>query len=89
MNLNTGKGGVTWEEFLDLMTGRRQTQSLQDEMRDIFKIFDADDDGYINAADIERTMKSLGEDVTEEDVLHMVREADEDGDNLINFRGRS
>ena len=34
-------------------------------------------------------MAALGEDLSEEDITNMVKEADQDGDNRIDFNGKS
>ena len=65
----------------------RRRRSTLDEMKKAFAVFDADGDGYINGGDIKRTMESLGERMSESDVISMVNEADTDGDGRINFRG--
>lgn len=72
---------------MELMIGLRQRQSAAQEMREAFKIFDTDGDGYIDANDIRKTMRTLGEDVSEKDVKEMVQEADIDGDGRIDFKG--
>lgn len=55
------------------------------EIRDAFKVFDRDNDGYIEAKELRQVMKELGEDFTEEQIRKMMSVADKDGDNRINF----
>ena len=39
-----------------MMMSMRLVSSFEDEMRESFRVFDKDGDGYINAADIRETM---------------------------------
>ena len=42
---------------------------------------------FCSAEDIRITMASLGDELSEEDVADMVREADQDGDERIDLEG--
>lgn len=53
------------------------------ELREAFKVFDRDNSGTIDADELRHIMKSIGEDLTDEQIDDMVREADKDGDGLI------
>ncbi len=61
----------------------------QDEIRDAFKVFDSDGNGYISAAELRHVMHNLGEKLKDEEVDEMIREADIDGDGQINFDGET
>ncbi|KAG5877407.1 hypothetical protein JTB14_035645 [Gonioctena quinquepunctata] len=82
-------GAVDFEEFL-LMILRRQNSGValpeDDEIFRIFKIFDTDGSGKITRTKLKRGMAALGEDLTEEEVNFMVKEADVDGDGVINYQ---
>ena len=52
-----------------------------------FLVFDKDGNGFISAAELRHVMANLGENLTEEEVDEMVREADIDGDGQINYEG--
>jgi len=53
------------------------------ELEDVFKKFDANGDGRISRSELSDLIKSLGGNVTEEEVGAMVSEADLDGDGYI------
>ena len=44
---------------MELMATSRRTTSYEDEMFTVFRIFDKDDDGRIDATDIRATMKVI------------------------------
>ena len=56
-------------------------------MQDAFNIFDKNGDGFINAAELKQVMHTLDESLTDKEVSDMIKEADMDGDGLINYEG--
>ena len=68
----------------------RQMKTPQDEeieLRESFKVFDKNGDGYISASELRQVMMTLGEKLTDDEVEEMIREADIDGDGLVNYEG--
>ncbi|GJM96414.1 hypothetical protein PR202_ga13245 [Eleusine coracana subsp. coracana] len=57
----------------------------EEELRESFKLFDADQNGYISADELRRMMENLGEKLTDKEVEDMIREADKDGDGLVSY----
>lgn len=51
-------------------------------------MFDKDKDGYISAGELRYVMTNLGEKLTDEEVQEMIKEADLDGDGLVNYNGK-
>ncbi|PAA69848.1 hypothetical protein BOX15_Mlig001031g1 [Macrostomum lignano] len=84
-----GNGTVEFNEFLKMM--KKYYKQSSDEhsedadMWEAFKAFDHNGDNFIDFAEIKKTMHFLGEEVTDEDVRSMIREADVDNDGRINF----
>ena len=67
------------------MARKRRDTDSEEEMRQAFKVFDRDRNGYIGAADLRRTMAELGEKLTDYEVYEMIRMADVDGDGQISY----
>ncbi|KAI0219184.1 putative calmodulin-like protein 2 [Lamellibrachia satsuma] len=81
-----GKGKVSFEGFVSFMMSRQRQQSVtEEEMLEAFHVFDSDGDGYITGEDIRKTMRQLGEELSEADIKDMITEADLDKDGRINF----
>ncbi|ODV89357.1 hypothetical protein CANCADRAFT_3985 [Tortispora caseinolytica NRRL Y-17796] len=78
-------GTIDFPEFLTMMARKMKDSDSEDEIREAFKVFDRDNDGYISAAELRHVMMSIGEPLTEEEADQMIREADADGDGLINY----
>ena len=71
-----------------MMSRQRQQSVTEDEMLEAFRVFDSDGDGYITGKDIRKTMRQLGEELSEADIKDMITEADLDKDGRINFSGK-
>ncbi|XP_012853869.1 PREDICTED: calmodulin-2/4-like [Erythranthe guttata] len=80
-----GNGTIDFDEFLNLMTAKEKKIDADNELKEAFKVFDKDQNGYISANELRQTMINLGEKLTVEEVEQMVREADLDGDGQISF----
>lgn len=57
----------------------------EEEIKEAFKVFDKDGNGFISAAELRHVMTNLGEKLTDDEVDEMIREADVDGDGQINY----
>lgn len=53
-------------------------------MAEAFAVFDVDKDGFITKSELRQVMNRLGENLTDEQLDAMIREADQDGDGKIN-----
>lgn len=70
-------------EFLTMMARKMKDTDSEEEIREAFKVFDRDNNGFISAAELRHVMTSIGEKLTDEEVDEMIREADQDGDGRI------
>ncbi|CAB4285622.1 unnamed protein product [Prunus armeniaca] len=80
-----GNGTIEFGEFLHLMERKIKENEADAELREAFKVFDKDQDGYISPNELRHVMINLGERLTDEEVEQMIREADLDGDGLVNY----
>ena len=83
-----GNGEVDFQEFLTMMTHKMHNIDTEDEMREAFKLFDRDGNGYISPAELKQVMNNLGERLTEAEVDLMIREVDANGDGQVNYEGK-
>jgi len=69
-------------------TGRRKSQLDKDEIRQLkeaFAFFDHNGDGEISTQEIGEVMKTLGLEITEEELKDIMNDLDENGDGHMDF----
>ena len=81
-----GNGTIDFAEFLIMMARKMKDTDSADEIKEAFKVFDKDGNGFISAAELRHVMTNLGEKLSDEEVDEMIREADVDGDGQINYQ---
>ena len=59
------------------------------EIKEVFRVFDKDGNGFISAAELRLVMSNLGEKLTDEEVDEMIRKADIDGDGQVRMKVRA
>ncbi|CAL8337396.1 unnamed protein product [Lota lota] len=81
-----GKGTFNNESFLGLMALYHERTKNQDaELRDAFKVFDKDAQGYIEWNTLKYVLMNAGEALNEIEAEQMMKEADKDGDGTIDY----
>lgn len=75
-----------YAEFLTMMARKMKDTDSEEEIREAFKVFDRDNNGFISAAELRHVMTSIGEKLTDDEVDEMIREADQDGDGRIDCK---
>ncbi|WMV56542.1 hypothetical protein MTR67_049927 [Solanum verrucosum] len=80
-----GNGTIDFPEFLNLTAGKMKDTNSEEELKEAFRVFDKDQNGFISAAELRHVMTNLGEKLTDEEVDEMIHEADVDGDGQINY----
>ncbi|KAG2442655.1 hypothetical protein HXX76_002739 [Chlamydomonas incerta] len=81
-----GSGTVEFPEFVKLMKRRPEEPADQEEaLREAFRMFDRDGNGFINTQELKHVMCNLGEALTEQEAEDMIKEADVDADQMVNY----
>lgn len=78
-------GTIDFQEFSKLMSTKMKEIDTEEDIIDAFKVFDMEGKGFITAHELRHVMTNLGEKLTDEEVDEMIREADFDGDGVINY----
>ncbi|VDI79617.1 Hypothetical predicted protein [Mytilus galloprovincialis] len=82
---SASNGTIDFPEFLTMMARKMKDTDSEEEIREAFRVFDKDGNGFISAAELRHVMTNLGEKLTDEEVDEMIREADIDGDGQVNY----
>ncbi|MBA0825959.1 hypothetical protein Goarm_010858 [Gossypium armourianum] len=78
------KGQIDFEDSVNIMA-RKMQENVVDELKEAFKVFDQDQDGFISANELRQVMMNMGERLTMEEAEQMIREADLNGDGVVSF----
>nr|CAD7427138.1 unnamed protein product [Timema monikensis] len=77
-----GSGELEFDEFVTL-AGRflveEDAEAMQQELREAFRLYDKEGDGYITTAVLREILKELDEKITNEELDMMIEEIDSDG----------
>lgn len=82
-------GLIEFSEFVGLVSPEilsAKSPYTEDQLRQLFKMFDRDGNGFITAAELAHSMARLGHALTAEELTGMIKEADIDGDGRISFQ---
>jgi Ca2+-binding EF-hand superfamily protein len=66
-----------------MMAKKMKDTDTEEEMKEAFKVFDRDNNGFISAQELRLVMANLGEKLTDEEVEEMIKEADMNGDGQV------
>jgi len=80
-----GSGEIDFSEFCTLMARQMEKADPEFEYKKAFKIFDKRGDGVIDAAELKHVMANIGEDMGDGEIAAMIKEADVDGDGVLNY----
>ena len=80
-----GNGEIDFDEFCTLMLKKMKENEPEEELVEVFKIFDKDQNGVIDWYDLAVVFKELGEPVTDDDMKEMIAEHDYDDDKALSF----
>lgn len=83
-------GKLDFEDFVELMGPKLLAETADmigvKELRDAFKEFDSNGDGWISLTELREAMKKLmGEQVTNREINEILRDVDLNGDGLVDF----
>lgn len=87
LTLGPDEGLVDFPEFLTMMARTLGRKESEEELLEVFAVFDKEGNGFISAAELRHVMTNLGEKLTDEEVDEMIKEADLDGDGMVNYEG--
>ena len=72
-------------KILNFSNSIKQGITVQDEIRDAFRVFDRDGNGFISVIDLTDVLLKIGEKLSQEEVEELMSEADIDGDGNVNY----
>ena len=79
-------GEIDFFEFCNLMAKRIKETDTDEELIEVFRLFDKNGDNSIDWRDLREVFVELGHEIDEDDCRLLVKLHDTDGDNKLNFQ---
>uniref|UniRef100_UPI0038B2BB1D EF-hand domain-containing protein n=1 Tax=Staphylococcus aureus TaxID=1280 RepID=UPI0038B2BB1D len=83
-----GSGELEFDEFLVLTAKflvEEDAEKMQQELREAFRLYDKQGNGYINVKDLREILRALDDKLTEDELDDMIAEIDTDGSGTVDF----
>lgn len=80
-----GDGTIDFDEFMEMMKKQAEHQDNSAELKEAFKIFDRDGNGYIDARELKKVVTQYGARLSLEEAEELLHEADLDGDGKLDY----
>merc|ERR1712029_491801 len=83
-----GSGLLEFGEFCQLAARflvEEDEEALKKELKEAFRIYDKEGNGYISTDTLKEILKELDNKLTEDDLLNIIEEVDEDGSGTLDF----
>merc|ERR1712110_287455 len=83
-----GSGLLEFGEFCRLSARfliEEDDEALKKELKEAFRIYDKEGNGYISTDTLKEILKELDNKLTEEDLIGIIEEVDEDGSGTLDF----
>ncbi|KAH8363583.1 hypothetical protein KR084_011792 [Drosophila pseudotakahashii] len=80
-----GSGELYLSDFLWIMSKRYENSTPEDEVILAFRVFDKDGSGFIHETEFRQIMTDLGEDMEEDEIEEMIRDADANTELKIDY----
>ncbi|XP_052264501.1 troponin C-like isoform X2 [Dreissena polymorpha] len=78
-------GTIPWEKFKILFERKLKEDEEEKELKEAFRVLDNQKKGTIPVDDLRWILKSLGDDITEEEIDDMIAETDTDGSGTVDY----
>ncbi|SPP75545.1 neo-calmodulin [Drosophila guanche] len=80
-----GNGSIEMAEFCSMILRKMHDTNHEDELRDAFRVFDKENNGYITSAELKVVLTALGLKLPDDEIEEMIREYDIDQDGHLDF----
>ena len=90
--ITSGSGLLEFGEFCQLAARflvEEDEEALKKELKEAFRIYDKEHNGYISTDTLKEILRELDNKLTEDDLLNIIEEVDEDGSGTLDFDGES
>ena len=79
------KDYITFDDFCFVMNSKMSNNATGRELAEAFKVFDREGNGYITSQELKHVMLKVADELSEEEVDAMIKQADVNGDGQIEY----
>ena len=80
-----GSGTIDFDEFVALMKDKALEVDVDSDIREAFRMFDRNKDGYIDMSELSKMFALVGGLFTRDEMEEFMTEADKDGNGKIDY----
>jgi len=80
-----GDGTIDFQEFLQMMKKKSSEADQMEDLRDAFRMFDRNKDGYIDLIELRKVTSLMGATLSSSEIQEFMKEADKDGNGKIDY----
>lgn len=78
-------GFLKWDQFKLIFEQKLKEDEDERELKEAFRVLDKGNKGTIHVEDLKWILKSLGDDITDEEIDDMIAETDTDGSGTVDY----
>ncbi|CAD8158849.1 unnamed protein product [Paramecium pentaurelia] len=82
---NKKDGKIDFDEFLDLMTVRLSDIKSKENLKEVFDLLKPNEKGCLELESLKQICREVGENIDENELNEMLKRADFDKDDMVNF----
>ncbi|GAB6019428.1 hypothetical protein CHUAL_001009 [Chamberlinius hualienensis] len=86
-----GSGQLEFDDFMSVAARflvedvEEDEEAMQQELREAFRLYDKEGNGYINVSDLREILRALEDNMKEDELDEMIAEIDTDGSGTVDF----
>jgi len=80
-----GDGTIDFNEFLEMMKKKSGEEDVMEDLREAFRMFDKNKDGFIDLTELKKVTALLGTTLSKDELGAFMDEADKDGNGKIDY----
>ena len=84
----TGDGMLNLEEYIQLMEEQKTPEEKEDSIIQAFRVFDSDNKGYIESADLRDLLENMDWKVSADEVKELINFTNLNQDRRIDMKGQ-
>ena len=84
-----GNGTIDFNEFVNMMININNNTLDEGELVEAFRTFDNDDKGYIFSSELRSVLRYIGDNIPDEEINDIVKDARHGYNRKISFEGNS